>query len=124
MFFVAFLLNPEVNVVVPVEWVYKIGEQWRKFINRGLNTNQVHRVFYTENPSAYMNDQASNQVDGEPIANYENLDFGLDADTFPDEGCYKGNLIKYFGKYSIFMKKFVLLQLFNLIPFIFFTRFL
>lgn len=93
-----FLTNPEVNVVVPIEWVYKLGDQWQKFINSGLNSNQIHRVFYTENSCAYMNNQASNQADGEPIANYENLDFSLDADIFPDEGCYNGKLIKFFGK--------------------------
>lgn len=98
MFFVVFLTNIEVNVVVPIEWVYNLNDQWQKFINSGLNSNQLHRVFYTENSCAYMNNQASNQADGEPIPNYENLDFTLNADSFPDEGCYCGKLIKFFGK--------------------------
>lgn len=78
----------------------------QKFINKGLNSNQVHRVFYTENPFAYMNGQASNQADGEPISNYENLNFSLNADNFPDEGCYKGKLLKFFGKHSHQLKLF------------------
>lgn len=89
MFFVAFLTNPEVNVIIPIEWVYEHEKQWQKFINSGLNSNQTHRIFYTENPEAY-------DGNGVPINNMAHFDH--DAVFFPDEGCYTGNIIKFFCK--------------------------
>lgn len=91
MFFVAFLINPEVNVVIAPHWVYQHEVQVQKFINKGLNANQIHRIFYTENSRAF-------EQNGEPSVNYE-PDFTFDAVCFPDEGCYDGKLIKFFRKF-------------------------
>lgn len=91
MFFVVYFLEPQVNVVVPIEWVYNFDEQLVKFVRVSLNSNQTHRVFYTEKPEAYTNQD-------HPLSDYVNMSFELDADLFPDEGCYKGKLIKMFGE--------------------------
>lgn len=53
MYYVAYLSRFDVNIVVPVEWVYQNDEQWAKFVNMGLNANQKHRIFYTENQTAW-----------------------------------------------------------------------
>lgn len=88
MFYVTFLLKPKVNVVVPTTWIYQYEKQWEKFVNIGLNKNQTHRVFFTKNPRAW---------NGEPLPGYD-VNFDLVAMNFPDEGCYEGKLIKFFGK--------------------------
>lgn len=53
MFFVAYLLDSAVNVVIAPDWVYQHDVQVQKFKNKGLNTNQIHRIFYTENARAF-----------------------------------------------------------------------
>lgn len=88
MFYVAYLLQPQVNIVVPIDWVYQSEKQWQKFVNSGLNINQTHRIFYTENPNAF------NEKD-EPFEGYV-PDFTVNAGEFPDEGCYEGKLVKFF----------------------------
>lgn len=77
-------------MVIPTKWVYQNERQWEKFVNIGLNTNQTHRVFYTENQLAY--DQS-----GVPLSDFE-VNFDLNATTFPEEGCYDGKLIKFYGE--------------------------
>lgn len=90
MFYVVYLQNPQVNVVIPIEWVHQHEIQWQKFVNFGLNTNQMHRVFYTEDPRAY-------NENGEPQPHYD-TNFDEEAEFFPDEGFYKARMVKFFGK--------------------------
>lgn len=92
MYYVVYLLDIGVNIVVPVQWIHQYEVQMEKFVNKGLNPCQKHSVFYTEIPDAYTDE-------GIPIANYENISFDLFAEVFPDEGLYEGKLIKYFGNY-------------------------
>lgn len=93
MYYVAYLSNFNVNIVIPVSWVYQSDKQWEKFVNVGLNSNQAHRIFYTQNADAWQND--------EPLLGYV-ADFNLNADEFPSNGCYEGKLLKFFGKFSLF----------------------
>lgn len=92
MFYVAYLLQPKVNIVVPVSWIYQNDKQWQKFVNAGLNTNQTHRIFYTKNPAAWNDND-------EPVESYV-ADFMMDAQEFPDDGCYEGKLVKFFREFK------------------------
>lgn len=91
MFFVVYFIDPQVNVVVPLEWIHNYEIQWEKFVNSGLNSNQKHRVFYSENADAYTSDHVP-----EPL--YNGRYFATDAITFPDEGWYTGKLLKFYRK--------------------------
>lgn len=90
MYYVAYLQRFEQNIVVPVNWIMNYQTQWEKFVNRGLNQTQKHRIFYTEDPSAY--DENGARLDFQP-------NFTLDANEFPDGGCYEGKLVKFFSKF-------------------------
>lgn len=59
-----------------------------------LNTNQTHRIFYTENSAAWKDND-------EPIESYA-TDFVFDAQQFPDEGCYEGRLVKFFCEFEFY----------------------
>lgn len=91
MYFVIILIEPKQNVVVPAYWVQSRGRHWEKFINRGLNKTQEHRIFYSENPLA-LDDFGRPKNDYEP-------NFALDADSFPNKGCYTGKIVKFFSKF-------------------------
>lgn len=84
MYYVVYLLDPHVNVIVPTKWIYKYNEQVVKFINNGLNQNQKHTIFYTENDNAYNYEKI-------PLPNYSGC-------SFLRIYIYIGKLIKFFGK--------------------------
>lgn len=104
MYYVAYLLQPHKNIVVPVSWVYHNEKQWQKFVNMGLNTNQTHRIFYTKNSAAWKDND-------EPIGSYA-PDFILDALQFPDEGCYEGKLVKFFCEFESYQIVHIYFNLF------------
>lgn len=84
MFFVAFLLESEKNVVIPIEWIYENVKQWEKYVNSGLNSNQIHRIYFeNEDPENEPGDA--------------NFTLDLDAQWFPDRGCYSAKLVKFFS---------------------------
>lgn len=90
MYYVAFLHRFRKNIVVPVNWIMNYTAQWKKFVNRGLNQTQRHRIFYTEDPCAF-------DENGALLLNFQ-PNFDLDAVEFPNEGCYDGKLVKFFSK--------------------------
>lgn len=101
MYFVVFLLGPKENVVVPDIWIQGCGQQWEKFINRGLNQTQKYRIFYSEDPLA--------MDDGRPNNEYA-PNFALDADDFPSKGCYTGKIIKFFRKFFSNLDKILFIE--------------
>lgn len=56
MYFVVFLTEPKVNVVIPYEWIQGPAKfLWEKFVNHGLNSNQNHLCYWaSENSVEYF----------------------------------------------------------------------
>lgn len=91
MFFVVFLLEPEVNIVIPKSWILDIDKHWEKFVNNfRINSSQRFLCFWSE--------EAYAQVNGEPNPNFQpNFNNNLNH-RFPAEGCYYGKLVNFNSK--------------------------
>lgn len=47
MYFVVYLIEPKVHVVIPREWIFGSEESlWDKFVNNGLNRSQTHICYW------------------------------------------------------------------------------
>lgn len=92
MYFVVFIHENRKYFIVPSSWIKEIDSNWQKFINNGVNTNQVFTVFYSESRDA-MDEH------GKPNSDYA-AKFSDEMKKFPEEGCYFANILKYFGKFS------------------------
>lgn len=83
MYFVVYILKAKRCVVVPYTWIADLQNHLELFLNRGINANKQHKVFYTDNPRAFANDL--------PLLDFPpNENVGLSA-RFPEEGwfiCY------------------------------------
>lgn len=95
MFFIVHFDSIKTNVIIPPNWIKGINDQMEKFINYGINCNQLHRCFFTLDESAY-------DENGCPKLNYKpNFDMPLRNDLNGD-GCFYGKIRKYKGKEFIF----------------------
>lgn len=101
MYFVVYLLNPSVHVVIPKTWIQGIDSHWEKFINNSLNRNQTFLCFYSE-------ERNSKDEQGYPDVNFAaNFDIGMGI--FPNEGCYFGRLIAYKGNNVVYFSSIEIL---------------
>lgn len=90
MYFVVFIHVSKEYHIIPSTWVDEINTNWQKFVNNGLNSNQKYTFFYSERQDA-LNDKGEPNIDYVP-------NFTREIRLFPEEGCYYGNIVKYFGK--------------------------
>lgn len=93
MFFVVYLLEPGVHVVVPKSWILDL--KWKNHVNYSLNKTQPYRCFWSTFERAMLED-------GEPDEDYA-ADFGAPLQQiFPMlenmHGCYMGQLRFFSGK--------------------------
>lgn len=93
MYFVVFFPNIRKNCIVPSSWINEININWQKFVNNGLNSNQMFSVFYSANAEAL-------DKNGAPNPNFVPT-FSNEIKEFPEEGCYFGKILKYFGKLNV-----------------------
>lgn len=95
MFYIVFLVEPKINVVIPKTWIMDIEENWEKFVNKGLNSTQKFLCFWSEEKHA--------QIDGKPNQNFK-PQFNNDVNhVFPSEGCYLGKLVHFKSKCSSYI---------------------
>lgn len=80
VFAVAYLIAPKTHIVVPENYIFDLNEA--KLKNYGVNSNQTHKVFWSEN-------------DGIPTFD------GIESFEFPPhggEGYYRCRILKFFGE--------------------------
>lgn len=96
MFLVVFLPRTNDFTVIPENWLHDNKKQAEKFLSYGINSNQLHVFFYTDNLDA-------RDANGIILQNFEpNFDASFD-NIFPAEGCYLCQVIKAKGISSNFM---------------------
>lgn len=86
MFYIVFLVEPKINVVIPKSWILDVEDNWEKFVNKGLNSTQKFLCFWSEAEHA--------QIDGKPNPNFK-PQFNNVNHVFPAEGCYFGKLVHF-----------------------------
>lgn len=87
------LLRSKKNVIVPINWIKGAEDQWDKFVNYGVNSNQKFICFFT---------MAHDSMDenGKPYIDYPpNFQASMQID-FPEEGCYFAKILKFKCKYK------------------------
>lgn len=89
MFFVVFIQEAREYFIIPSNWIKEIEVNWKKFINNGLNTNQIYTVFYSRSTDA-VDDCGKPNPDFAPM-------FCNEIKKFPEDGCYFAKIAKYFG---------------------------
>lgn len=91
MYFVVYIPKSEDFAVIPENWIRDIETQREKFLNKGLNRNQIQVCFWTNGTSA-RNPNGVIHLDFAP--NF-NVGFG---NNFPADGNYLCLLVKAKGK--------------------------
>lgn len=81
-------------VVIPEHWIRDIEAQREKFINNGLNRNQLQVCFWTNCPAAR---EANGVIRLDFTPNF-NAGF---TNNFPADGCYLCKIVKAKGN-SVF----------------------
>lgn len=89
MFYVVFLVEPKIHVVIPTSWILNSEENWEKFVKNSLNSTQKFLCFWSENERT--------QINGHPNPNYK-PNFNTLNHVFPAEGCYIGKLVDFKSK--------------------------
>lgn len=89
-----FITKVRRRYVAPYNWIENLKDHLEKFINRGLNRNQIFTVFWTDNPDAFD----ENNV---PRQSYQPNFAASSHRKFPREGLYDCKLVyvrcKYFS---------------------------
>lgn len=91
MYMIVHILRADIFVVIPERWIYDIEKKNEIFLNRGMNSNQCHVCFWTDNANA-------RDAQGAILLNFEpNFRASFNV-HFPMEGCYLCKIIKAKGK--------------------------
>lgn len=94
MFLVVYLPRFAEHIVIPEKWLFDHKKQTEKFLNYGINANQLHVCFWTNDPSA--RDQ-----NGMILENFEpNFNASFKC-TFPSDGCYLCQVVKAKGMFLL-----------------------
>lgn len=89
MYYVAFLKEPKLNVLIPNTWVLNYEQQMNKDMFFGVNPSQRVLCYYS--PAGY-------DEDGKPKSDFPpNFNLGVNG-RFPNEGCYEARLKKFKSK--------------------------
>lgn len=92
MYFVVFILQPRLNIVVPYTWISGVELHLQTFINNGINSNRNFYVFWTNKPEAF--DQHGN-----PRVGYAPNRLADISNNFPSEGWYQCRIRRFHGKH-------------------------
>lgn len=88
MFLVIYSIGSRTFLVIPAKWVKNHEKVMEKSMNYSINTNQVHRCFFTNNIDE------NGQTDAEP-----NFHAQMANEVLLDgECCFLGLLVKFFGE--------------------------
>lgn len=90
MYFIVYLLESGTFEVIPENWIRDMEPQREKFLNNGLNRNQMHVCFWT-NGTAARNQNGVIRLNFSPDFNVR---FG---NIFPTDGCYLCLIVKAKG---------------------------
>lgn len=92
MFYIAFFIHLNKNIIVPKQWIRDIKLHKEKFYNNSLNRSQTFKCFYTNDPCAFDDD-------GLPKGNFApNFEAGMrDSFTENGDGLYSIKLQAYRG---------------------------
>lgn len=104
MFLVVFLPRVGGFTVIPENWLHDSKNQAEKFLNYGINSNQLHVCFYTDNLNA-------RDEYGIILQNFEPNFAASFGNIFPAEGCYLCQVIKAKGISPIVMSLSILIQM-------------
>lgn len=88
MYYVAYFLALKKNIIVPKQWIKDIKLHKEKFYNNSLNRSQTFTCYYTNDQTAFDDD---NFPKGDFPANFE---VGF-RDNFDDEGLFRVKLKHY-----------------------------
>lgn len=92
MFFVVYSIRERKFLVVPVKWVKNHQKVFEKSVNYSINSNQIHRCFFSNN----INENGETGLLSDFRAPIANDEFSY------DHFCFYGLLVTYFGKNKIF----------------------
>lgn len=62
MFFIAFSMDAETHIVIPVTWVYDYEVLIEKFIRKSINRNQKCLIYYSKNTFHGVPDDRTMQI--------------------------------------------------------------
>lgn len=88
MYFVAYLVNERMHIVVPHSWISGVNAHIAHFINRGINSNIKVLVFWTNNDEAF-------NANGAPRVDYQPNQNASLTSTFPNDGWYQCYLRRF-----------------------------
>lgn len=88
MYFVVYLIHQKRNVVIPQNWIRDVENHIEKFMNYGVNSNQIFVCFYTNNVAAVDSNGA---IRLDFPANFQARFFA----KFPSEGLYLCQIKKF-----------------------------
>lgn len=91
MFFVIYVIDARTHIVIPIKWVKDCDIIVQKAMNYSLNSNQIHRCYYSTNIN--QNGETTQVADFTKPLN----------DALPVNGdcCFLGKMKKYFRKKNI-----------------------
>lgn len=98
MYFVVYLLNDRINIVVPQTWICDYQPQMEKFINRGLNSNQTFLCFWSQDPLAF-------ESNGQPKPEFVPNVF-THAVKFPEGGWHLCKIKRFHGMFFLYVVVF------------------
>lgn len=87
MYFVVYLIQPKVNVIVPHSWIKGYGAIVENFLNNGITSNHRFSAFWTCDGAAF-------NINGLPRPDYMPHENTSSFSQFPREGWYDGNIIR------------------------------
>lgn len=90
MYFVAYFIEAKVYKVVPHSWIKNVSQHLEKFMNNGLNSNQMYTVYWTNSADAY-DDNGIPKTSFRP--NFDSVGGG----KFPEDGLYRCYLKRFKG---------------------------
>lgn len=94
-FFVVFLTNFDEYVVIPEDWIRELTiTVYEKFVNKGLNSDQQHVCYFS-------NQEAATTVNGAPNSNIVPNFNAPRGDQFPcAEGTFLCRVLRYSSKFD------------------------
>lgn len=100
MYFVVYLIQPKVNVIVPYSWIKGYGAIVENFLNNGISSNHHFSTFWTCDDVAF-------DINGLPRSGYMPNENASSFSQFPREGWYDGNIIRIRCKDNFFTSLFI-----------------
>lgn len=96
MYYVVYLIDFDLFIVVPIFWIREDTKMLRKFVKKGMNNSQTHLCFYSRLEEAQVTVNEENIPDINLKPNF-NIEMG---GTFPcDAGVFHCRVVSFYGEY-------------------------